>query len=482
MNPSETAQKVEQTKRLEAFSKQTKSLYHELINDINSGCNEQVEKRIAQLSADELELLARETQQYKSIGPASSNKQVLASVSNLRERYVKKLTTTAFVSFLYQMEKEYTVSEDDLINPPNEEDYVSFVEQENKCEYNFDSFYTAQLLKAYKAKFPDSDEHTFAEMEKKLNEDELIEVNHKATQDINDLNKPKKVVDQNKWYAALEAAIDEQTKEERTVIKKFLNKLFHYDPLNNVQEGLQPNIHGDLERNPNRNNDFAYQHVPSNDLHCQFNSYYEVNYEKLRQATLDLYNVKPDLEHAIIVYDVLDSQKDVEAWMHKYGSSAKYDIVAFPLNCWTVQGSFKENRERIDYYNKNNGIIKSMLDQQEKDANLGEELMKKRIKTKKIRSERVFGKDSPEFAKYQQMNPNELETKYGIELTQQTNEEGEVDSIKVTREVTINADTGEELKVDDTGVPTEGLEVPITNINANTGESSQTRFFTEAQK
>ena len=152
------------------------------------------------------------------------------------------------------------------------------------------------------------------------------------------------------------------------------------------------------------------------------------------------------------------------------------------MNCWTIQGSFKENRERIDYYNKNNGIIKSMLDQQEKDAGLGEELMKKRIKTKKVRSERVFGKDSPEFAKYQKMNPSELESKYGMEITQVKDDAGEVDSIKVSREVTVDATTGEELTVDDTGIPTKGLEVPITNINAATGVTSQTRFFTEVQE
>jgi hypothetical protein len=136
------------------------------------------------------------------------------------------------------------------------------------------------------------------------------------------------------------------------------------------------------------------------------------------------------------------------------------------------------NMDLEDNYNvalKELGFALEDLYEQEKDAALGEDLMKKRIKTKKVRSERVFGKDSPEFEKYRQMNPSELETKYGISM--QETEEG----IKVTREITVNAETGAEIKTDEDGVPFDALEVPITSINAETGESTQTRFFTAAQ-
>lgn len=73
------------------------------------------------------------------------------------------------------------------------------------------------------------------------------------------------------------------------------------------------------------------------------------------------------------------------------------------------------------------------------------------------------------------MNPSDLESKYGIDMTETENGD-----IKITREITVNAATGEEMKVDDDGVPLTALEVPITNINAATGETSQTRFFTES--
>lgn len=473
MDPREASKQAEQARRLEEFGKQTKDLYNELINDINRGQVDCLEEKIAALSAEELDLLVKETQQYKAIGPAPSTKQVLASVSNLRERYVKKLIITAMVSFMYQMEKEYVVDDDQLTNPPNESDFMEEGPKQT-TELNYTMFYNNALSKYFQEAFPEqTDVHRYDDMEKLLSEDELLDVSAAATAAMDAVNYREPQLNQSKFFAAIEQAVVQQSTSEREIIKRFLDKMFHYDPLLHVQEGLQPNVSGD----PERGNTEQYEHIPPNDTHCQFNSFYDINYERLRRATLDIYNVKPDLEHAIIVYDVLDSQKAVDAWMHKYGASSKYDIVSFPLNCWTFQGSFKENRDRVDFYNKNNGIIKSMLEQQETDANLGEELMKKRIKTKKVRSERVFGKDSPEFDKYRKMNPSELDSKYGI-----TMEETDEGDIKVTREVTVNADTGDELQLDEDGIPMGGLEVPVTSINAQTGETTQTRFFTAAEK
>lgn len=472
MNQSSLTEQVEQTKRLEDFSKKTKSLYEELLQDINEGKTTEIDSKINELSAEELELLVKETQPYKSLGPASAQKQVIASVSNLRETYLKKLITTSMVAFLFQMQSEYEISEDDLVDPPSEEDFKEDGPAQTE-ELNYDKFYTEALVNKFRELFPDqSSINAYADMEAKLSEDELLEVASTANSTMEKVSKPAQVVNTSKYFAAIEAAVKEQSVSDRVVINKFLKKIFHYDPIEHVQEGLQPNIHGD----PERGDPSKYLNIPPNDTHCQFNSFYDINYERLRQATLDIYNVKPDLEHAMIVYDIADSQKDVDAFIQKYGSASKYDILAFPLNCWTLMGPFKENRDRVDYYNKNNEIIKSMLEQQEKDVGLKEELMKKRIKTKKVRSEKVFGKDSPEFEQYRKMNPSDLETKYGV-----TMEDTEDGGIKIIKEIVVNADTGKKITLDADGVPTDGLEVPITTINAQTGESSQTRFFTEAQ-
>ncbi len=472
MSSQSIQENIERSKYLEEFGKNTKNLYKELMEDISNGKTDTLQEKITSLTAEELELLMKETQNYKSLGTASSEKQVIASVTNLRERYLKKLITTSMVSFLYQMEKEHTITQDDLEELPNEEDFLEEgPPQENQL--NYDKFYNEELLSQFRAKFKEMDDVIkFKEMETHFNEDELLDISTKATETMNEINKPKSTVNKTKYFEAILKKCDEQSLYERQIISKFLDKLFHYDPLKHVQEGLQPNVHGDTERGTT----VQYEHIPPNDTHCRFTSFYEINYEKLRKATLDIYCEKPDLEHAIIIYDVVNTSNDVETWMNKYGSNSKCDIVVFPLNCWTIQGAFKENRDRVDYYNKNNKIIKAILDQQEKDSSLGEELMRKRIKTNKVRSEKIFGKDSPEFDKYRKMNPNELETKYGI-----TMEEVDDNNIKIVKEVITNAETGEEVKLDEDGVPLNGLEVPVTTINAQTGNTHQTRFFTEAQ-
>ena len=220
----------------------------------------------------------------------------------------------------------------------------------------------------------------------------------------------------------------------------------------------------------------VYENIPANDTHCRFNTYYDLNYEKMREATQNIYNVKPDLEHAMIVYDVVDTQTEVNSFIEKYGATAKYDVLSFPLNKWTLMGPFKENRERVDYYNKHNSIIKSMLEQQEKDAALGEELIKNRVKSKKIKSEKVFGKDSESFNEYKKLSPSELQGKYNAKI-----EEIDENNVKVVREVHVDAETGEKLELDEDGVPMNALEIPITNINAKTGETSQTRIFSRSE-
>ncbi len=458
----------------------SKELFQSLIDEISSGNMESVTDKIAELTEEQLDALFNEVQPYKALGTASSEKLVIGSVSNLREKYLKKLITTAMVGFLFQMKDEFTVDEEQLTNPPNKEDF--FEERKAKKlpeDYNTNILYLEEVQKMYNLRFPEGEARLYPEMEAALNEDDLVEVGTLANKRFEELSKPEMVFNSAKYAEALEKSIDAQSSEERTVINRFLEWLFKYDESKDTQEGHQPK-EDDPERvdlQELKGTDVVYDNIPSNDTHCRFTSFYEINYEKMRDATRNIYNIKPDLEHAMIIYDVVNSQEEANSFIHKYGSTAKYDIVSFPLNTWTFMGPFKENRERVDYYNKHNAIIKQMLEQQEKDAALGEDLMKKRIRTKKTKAEKVFGKDSPAFEEYRKLNPSELENKFNAKV-----EETEDGDLKITREQVLNAETGEELKVDEEGVPLNALEIPVTTINAKTGETSQTRFFSESDQ
>lgn len=455
-------------------------LFQSLINEIEAGVN--VESKLAELSEEQLDALFKEAQPFKSLGTASSDKIVIGSVSNLREKYLKKLITTSMVSFLFQMQSEFTTDENDLTTTIDKNDFFDEVDNKQALpdSFNIDMLYTDELKNMFVSVFPNVKNNIpFKEMEFQLSEEQLLEVSTKANQRYAELTKKEKVFNSTKYNEALEKAIETQSVDERKVINRFLEWLFKYNEDTHAEKGEQ-SIEDDPERkdvSSLKGSDPVYDNIPPNDTHCRFNTYYEINYEKMREATHNIYNVKPDLEHAMIIYNIADSQDGVDAFIHKYGASSKYDIVSFPLNRWTLMGPFKENRERVDYYNKHNSIIKGLLEQQEKDAALGEELMKKRIKSKKVKAEKVFGKDSPQFDEYRKLNPSELEQKYGAKV-----EEIDEDHIKITRDVVVNAETGEELIVDNDGVPTNALEVPITTINAKTGETTQTRIFTESSQ
>lgn len=54
------------------------------------------------------------------------------------------------------MEKEYTVDDDQLTNPPNESDFMEDGPVQ-EAVLNFDKFYNEELVKRFREQFPDSE-------------------------------------------------------------------------------------------------------------------------------------------------------------------------------------------------------------------------------------------------------------------------------------------------------------------------------------
>lgn len=475
--------KIEKTKQSDEFKLNAKQLYNDILNDLNENVEiTTLEEKLSQLTSEQMDILLKEAQPYKTLGVAPQTKQVMASVSNLREEYFKKLMTTGLVGFLFQMMREYTIDEEDLIEQINEEDFVEYNYANKDFKVNHDKVYHEMVIKYYQEKYPkDTETNNRKTMEEKLSEDELVEVNSLVASEIKKITEPIRTVNRTKMYDYVFNKIQEQSDSERKIIERFLQKFFKYDPLNHVQKGENEIVDDPERKMPTSYSstleEDMYTNVPPNDTMRRFTSFYEVNYDKIRETTNNVYNVKPDLENAVIVYDVLDSKEEVDKFIHKYGANSKFDILNFPLNQWTIVGAFKENRERVNYYHKHNKIIESMLEQQEADNNLSSELLKNRVKTKKRVSERVFGKDSPEFLQYKKMNPSELETKYGLKM-----EDLEDGSIKVSKTETIDVETGKVVATDEDGTPDNALEIDVYNINAKTGESSKKRIFTKSEE
>ncbi len=463
-----------------------KAFYESLLESINEP--EVVESKMAELSPEELDMLLNETNMYKSLGFGSPEKCVLASVSYLKEAYLKKLATTATIGFVYQMMKEYTIDEEELIEKIDQNDFMEEVDLNPDFELNYTKAYADAVLSIVEKSNPElyadytsKGDVKIETVTETMTEDELLEAGRLAAEAVKSAKAPTRSVNQAKMYDFIHEKIKEQSAAERAVINRFLNKFFKFDPLNHTQESKTESNHdperSDVPTDADELTKTLYETVPPNDTFCRFNTFYDINYEKLRKATEDLYGLKSDLDHAMIVYDIADSQDDAKAFVQKYGNKTKLDIVSFPLNKWTLLGPFKENRDRINFYNKNNKIIEHIIEQQEKDAALGTELLNQRIKTRKRVNEKVFGKDSKEFEQYRKMNPSDLETKYGVKM-----EELENGDIKISKTDVVDVETGKVLEVDEEGCPTDGLEVGVVKINAATGETSTSTLYTKSEE
>jgi hypothetical protein len=483
MEPVENIkEKIDSKKSLEEFKIHAKSIADELIEDIKSGRTDEVNKKLKKFSPEELDIVMKETQPFKSIGTASREKYVVASVNNLKEEYYKKLLTTSMVGFLYQMCSEYTVQEDDLSQKINEEDFMEEVVEDTNFTLSYDKVYNEELVRSFKENFPEEEVPVkFKEIEERLEVDDLTNISITASKLVENSKEKKYVLNKTKLFDHVQQKVEDQSEEERKIITRFLNTMFKYNPNEHLEKSYDEtkDVQSvDPERKPiqpeseDAVESVVYSNIPPNDTFSRFTSFYEVNYEKLREATHNLYNVKPDLEYAMIVYDTFNDYKDVEKFIHKYTTDSKFSFLTFGLNTWTFLGPFDKNKERIKFYNKNNKILESMLEQQEKDAILGEQLIKDRIKKKKVKNTKYYGPDDPNFAIYKKENPSILESEYGIKVTD--TEDG---GITVEEEVEVGEDG---TPVDEDGTPLNAVEFDVHSINAKTGKMVTKKMYSKA--
>jgi hypothetical protein len=144
----------------------------------------------------------------------------------------------------------------------------------------------------------------------------------------------------------------------------------------------------------------AYRVNPPADVFYHLNRYVTNHYEELRDATRILYNEKPDIEYSIIYYDQFKSKEDADDYRVKHEADFKAEVITVGNNGVSLLGPFKENRDRVDFYNKNTEILKRMMEQMEQDHKLGKDLMEKQLKIKKARNIMQEGPDAPGLAAY----------------------------------------------------------------------------------
>lgn len=419
------------------------------------------------------------------------DKYTCVSFTNLKEKYMQKLLTTGLIGFTYQMAREYEVDDDDL-----EDEYKKQLDKEQFYEYSENpdkknpefmkkfekNLYLEIKFDMVKSKLErerneeeskeseiESDENIFKNLEKyKLTEEEELELGNRVNMSLEDKLQSIRFFNNEKYLQKKYELLNEQTKKEQQIVNRFLNKIFKYDPKNHTSEVYNKN-HNDPERKPLSNNQFTAI-IPPNDTYGRFQYYYEVNYEELREAVHYLYNDKPDIEVALNIYETFNSLDECNEYINKNKEKVITNILTLTNYKWNLLGPFKQNRERITFYNENTQVLENILKQQEEDAKMGKKLLDERIRKKKIKNVKEYGKTDPAVAKYLKENPNDVTANaHKVDILE--------DKVIVTEEIEIS-ETG--AKVDEDGTPEDAIEIGVTSINLKDNKVSTTTIYTKA--
>jgi hypothetical protein len=151
------------------------------------------------------------------------------------------------------------------------------------------------------------------------------------------------------------------------------------------------------------------KHIPPSDTFHRWNHYTDVNYEEIRSATNDLYCEKPDLEFAINPYDQFTTEDGAKKFIQKHKDEVIADIVTLHNGKWNLTGSFKKNRDRINFYNEKTEVIEKILGQIGEDKKLGRDLMRKRVKRVKQKNIEEVGEDPEALIKYKKEHTSGFE-------------------------------------------------------------------------
>jgi hypothetical protein len=331
------------------------------------------------------------------------------SITNLSEQYMKRLMMTSLVGFVYRQCDEYLLSDGESTTP-------------------MDDFST------YKVKL-----------------DEAVESAAKAKVELADLEKDCKgtpIEDQTIETKArrLELSLIIERGEgysKRVIVRQFIDSLFQFNPDYHVKSAYSDNPSdpervkpkhvrriitgrdGSTKELPNnstssdttvspdevksRETSEFVKHIPPSDTFHRWTYYMDSNFDEIRKAVTDIYSEKPDLEFAINPYNQFDSEEDAGKFIQKHKNEVIADVITLTNGKWNLCGSFKENRERINFYNDKTNVLEQIFKQIESDKKLGGDMMRKRVVRKKKKNIEESGAEPEAFKKYRKEHPSGFE-------------------------------------------------------------------------
>jgi hypothetical protein len=386
-----------------------------------------------------------------------SNETLAFSFTNLQQKYMEKFLMTSMVGFLNRMNDEWNVPDGlpvisvedynetpSLLNPPDKKDGSAVTDKKLLDEYreNWRQMQKRCVVKEFLA-------HMF-----QYNPDKHVRSAYRpnpADEDRKPLTTP-----------AAKLAVKVLKKRDSKFREKMRRLEFKrgdrkVDPAPKKLNVPVEDVSDSPEMVESPVSDVTKvvtNMIPPQDMLHRWRFYQEVNFEELRSCVNDLYCEKPEFEVAINPYKMCKDQDEFNTFVNKHKNEVIAKIYPADTGKWSLLGDFKENRKKMRFFNEKTHILEEIFAQQERDAKMGDELMKKRIAIKKKKNIEEDGPDDPKFLKWKKNNKL---------LQSMSGEEANSASY-----------------VDD-DCPDDAVQVNYHVHDAKTGKFTSDKFFTEAE-
>lgn len=142
------------------------------------------------------------------------------------------------------------------------------------------------------------------------------------------------------------------------------------------------------------------QIAPPADVFYHFSRYIDSHYEVLRILTDVIYQTPPGIENVVIYYDTFEDLDRAKEYIRIHEAEFRADPKIIENGGVTILGPFRENRDKVDFYNRNTEVLRIMMEQVARDHELGKDLTKSRLMNAKKKNLRDAGPDDPGLEKY----------------------------------------------------------------------------------
>ena len=348
----------------------------------------------------------------------SSDKILNFSFTNLKEEYIKKLVMTGMIGYLNAACNEYKCPDGHPLI-----DVYSYVKNPEIFEDSYKNWTMTD-------KITEEIAHNKAMMEKRVIIKEFLEdmFQYNPNTHVRSVYKPnpkdiaRNIID----TPAANLAVAELSKRDM----EFREKMIEYDRLQKliamkesagekVDEELAnlvakkliiPGLHYknvDFENWSQEDRNLlntVSNMIPPADIFSKFKNYYEINYDKLREAVLHLYCDKAEFDIALLPYSMHDSQEEAEDFKQKHRDEVITDIFSATSGKWNFFAPFSKVRESMKFFNKDTAVLEGIATQIEADAKIGSELLKNKIKLQKQKNIIESGPDAELFSDWRKKN------------------------------------------------------------------------------